>query len=117
MDLRELVEALLHGDTLSARQWVADASRCGLSWSELPSPDELSPVGRAVAAGVVEMMASRAGQPAPAWARTVPASPTPVFLVRAAETMPRLRRLCEEEGPAPLRKRRILAPPEFLTWA
>jgi len=31
--------------------------------------------------------------------------------------MPRLRRLCEEEGPAPLRERGILAPPEFLTWA
>ena len=117
MELRELVEALLEGDALRARQWVADAARCRLSWSELPTPKGLSPVARAVAASVVEMMASRAGQPAPLWAQTAPASPTTVFLVRAAQTMPRLRRLCEEEGPEPLRKRRILAPPEFLTWA
>jgi hypothetical protein len=117
MELRDLVEALLQGDTLRARQWVADAARRGLSWSDLPSPKELSPVARAVAASVVEMMASRAGQPAPPWAEAVPASPTTVFLVRAAESMPRLRRLCEEEGPAQLRKRRLLAPPEFLTWA
>jgi hypothetical protein len=117
MDLRDLVDALLRGDTLEARQWVIDAARNGLSWSELPSPEGLSPVGRAVAAGVVELMASRAGQPAPAWALAAPASPTTVFLVRAAETMPRLRRLCEEEGPAPLRKRGLLAPPQFLTWA
>ena len=117
MELRDLVDALLRRDTLAARQWVADAARRGLSWSQLPSPEGLPPVGRAVAAGVVELMASRAGQPAPAWASAVPASPTRVFLVRGAETMPRLRRLCEEEGPAPLRKRGILAPPEFLTWA
>jgi hypothetical protein len=117
MDLRDLVDALLRGDTLEARQWVADATRGGLSWSQLPSPEGLSPVGLAVAAGVVELMASRARQAAPGWASAVPASPTKVFLVRAAETMPRLRRLCEEEGPAPFRKRGILAPPEFLTWA
>jgi hypothetical protein len=117
MEIRDLVQALLQGDTLRARQWVADAARCGLLWSEVPSPRGLTPVAHAVAAGVVEMMASRAGQPVPSWAQAAPASPITVFLVRAAETMPRLRRLCEEEGPMPLRKRRILAPPEFLTWA
>lgn len=117
MELRDLVDALLRGDTLEARQWVCDAARTDFSWSELPSPEGLSPVGRAIAAGVVELMASRAGQAPPEWTSVVPASPTRFFLVRAAETMPRLRRLCEEEGPAPLRKRGILAPPEFLTWA
>jgi hypothetical protein len=40
-----------------------------------------------------------------------------VFLVRAAESMPRLRRLCEEQSPEPLRRRRLLAPPDFLTAA
>ncbi|MEE8583936.1 MAG: hypothetical protein V3T83_03695 [Acidobacteriota bacterium] len=41
----------------------------------------------------------------------------PVYLVRAALSMPRLRRLCRQEGPEPLRWRGILAPPEFLTMA
>jgi hypothetical protein len=31
--------------------------------------------------------------------------------------MPRLRRLCESEGPEPLRRRGLFAPPEFLTHA
>jgi len=37
--------------------------------------------------------------------------------VRAALTMPRLRRLCEVEGPEPLRRRAVMAPPDFLTIA
>jgi hypothetical protein len=117
MELRDLVQALLRGDALEARQWVADAARAGLAWSQIPRPEGLSAEGQAVAAGVVELMASRAGQRPPSWTSSVPASPTLVFLVRASERMPRLRRLCEEEGPLPLRERGILAPPEFLTFA
>jgi len=34
---------------------------------------------------------------------------------RAAKAMPRLRRLFEQDGPEPLRRRGILAPPALLT--
>jgi hypothetical protein len=81
------------------------------------SPSDLDPVGRAVAASVVEMIAERQGGNPPSWTSRVPPDPTRLFLVRAAESLPRLRRLCEEEGPEPLRRRRILAPPDFLTAA
>ena len=37
--------------------------------------------------------------------------------VRAADSLPRLRRLCEEEGPEPLRRRGLLVPLDFLTAA
>ena len=117
VDLLDLVKALLSYDALSARQWLADAERSGFTWLEVPVPSGLDPTSSALAAGVTELLASRAGQVPPAWTAKVPAAPERVFLVRAAEVMPRLRELCEREGPEPLRRRGLLAPPEFLTFA
>lgn len=116
MDLRELVAALLRHDALAARQWVADAARTRIVWSEVARPD-LGPLELAVAAGIAELLASRSRQAPPAWTVSVPAAPESVYLLRAAAALPRLRRLCETEAPEPLRRRRIFAPPEFLTAA
>jgi len=71
----------------------------------------------AVSAGVVEMLAQRMNQEPPSWVKDVGGSPVIIYLVRSAKRMPRLRTLCELEGPEPLRKRKIFAPPEFLTIA
>jgi hypothetical protein len=117
MDIRELVQALSAGDALAARQWVADAEREQLRWPEMTAPQSLSTDEMAVAAGVVELLAHRAGQSPPPWTAGVQAASRAIFLVRAAAAMPRLRRLCEEEGPEPLRRRRVFAPPGFLTAA
>src|ERR1700756_2893067 len=67
MDLRSLVEAVLRGDLLTARQWIADARRELLIWTPLPYPREL--VGRelTVAAGLAELLADRAGAARPRW--------------------------------------------------
>lgn len=117
MDLRSLVQALIDGDALRARQLTADAMRNATSWAEVPRPIGCGPVELAVSAGIVELLASRANQSPPSWTEAVGHSPTPIYLTRAALTMPRLRRACEAEGPEPLRRRRIFAPPEFLTMA
>lgn len=117
MRLDDLVAALLRHDTLAARQWVSDAGRTRFDWQSVAAPGETDPLARAIAAGVTELLARRAGQEPPAWTRSVPALAEPFFLVRAAASMPRLRRLCESEGPEPLRRRGLLAPPEFLTAA
>ena len=71
----------------------------------------------AVAAALVELFAERAGQAAPDWTREVLPAPEPLFLLREAGTMKRLRKLCEEQSPLPLRRRRIYVPPDFLTFA
>jgi hypothetical protein len=115
--LEDLVDALLCHDQLAARQWVADAGREKFEWRNVPVPSGLDAIGLAVGAGVAELLASRAGQTPPDWTAAVPALPEPFLLVEAAARMPRLRQLCELEGPEPLRKRRLLAPPEFLTAA
>jgi len=117
MDLRDLVRALLSFDALAARQWLADAQRSGFVWAEVPAPVGLDTTELATAAGVAELLAARAGQPPPGWAASVPPAPRRLFLVRAASSMPRLRSLCEREGPEPLRRRGLLAPPEFLSIA
>lgn len=117
MDLEDLVRALLGFDALSARQWLADAQRSGLVWTEIPAPAGLDATELATAAGVAELLAARTGQAPPAWAASVPPAPQRLFLVRAAASMPRLRALCEREGPEPLRRRGLLAPPEFLSIA
>lgn len=117
MDLRDLVKALLAYDALEARQWVADALRANLVWKDLEAPKGLDQTAFSLAAGVVELLAERAHQPAPAWTAQAEPLVKPHFLVRAAETMPRLRRACEREGPEPLRRRGFLAPPGFLTAA
>ena len=117
MDLRDLVRALLGFDALTARQWLADAQRAGLVWAEVPAPAGLDATELAAAAGVAELLASRSGQPAPDWTAAVPPAPQRLFLVRAASTMPRLRAACEREGPEPLRRRGLLAPPDFLSVA
>jgi hypothetical protein len=117
VDLRDLVHALLRFDALTARQWLADATRSGLVWSEVPPPLGLDATESALAAGVVELLASRSGQAPPGWAAAIPGAPKSLCLVRSATTMPRLRVACEQEGPEPLRRRGFFAPPDFLTIA
>jgi hypothetical protein len=117
MDLRDLVRALLQRDTLTARQWVADAAREPIIWVDVPRPVGWTALELVVAAGVAELLASRSAQRAPSWTTAIDEAPIPFYLVRAAETMPRLRQSCETEGPESLRRRRIYAPPEFLTIA
>ncbi len=117
MQIQTLIEALMSFDVLRARQWVADAMRMPISWSEVARPAGMDAEHLAVAAGVVELMAERSGQQSPSWTVEVGESPRRIYLVRAAESMPRLRQLCEEEGPVPLRRRHIMAPPEFLSVA
>ena len=117
MDLRDLVLSLISMDALAARQWVADAESASLQWSDISAPEGFDQTAMAIAAGIVEMLAQRAGQLPPKWTASVPPAPRHFFLVRAANEMPRLRRLCEENGPEPLRRRKIFAPPDFLTAA
>src|SRR5436305_7892530 len=55
MELHRLVEAILAGDLLTARQWVADARRERWTWHDVVQPRELSGRELTVAAGLVEL--------------------------------------------------------------
>ena len=117
MDLRALVEAILGGDLLTARQWVADAHRERLDWQNLEYPRGFSDREITVAAGVIELLARRAGKKPPAWTEGVGAGREPLVLDPGLEHMPRSLAHAKISGPEPLRKRNLIALPDFLDMA
>jgi hypothetical protein len=81
----------------------------------MEKPEGLSEDELALAAGLVEMMAERAGQLPPDWTASVTRQGEPIYLFDPS--LFRSRRMAEEGGPEPLRRRGIYAMPNFLTWA
>jgi hypothetical protein len=115
MDLRELVRAILSGDLLTARQWVADAQRAGMQWEKLRQPLGLDVREMTVAAGVAELLATRAGAAPPPWTASIGSSDEPLFLDPGLQDMPRTLAHAKAEGPEPFRRRNLIASPDFLT--
>ena len=117
MDLRNLVEAVLTGDLLTARQWVSDARREDVRWSTVPAPPDLTDRQLTVAAALVELFAQRAGEQPPLWSTTIGGEREPIVLDPGLEDMPRSFALAKTAGPEPLRKRNLVALPDFLDVA
>ena len=117
MDVPELVHALLAGDLLTARQCVADAQRARVQWQQLERPCGLSDREMSVAAGIVELLASRTGGTPPPWTKTVGAVREPLILDPGLEQMPRSFARAKTAGPEPLRRRNLIALPDFLDVA
>jgi hypothetical protein len=115
MDLRELVRAILAGDLLVARQWVADAERAGVRWENVGKPAGLDEREMTVAAGVAELLAKRAGTIPPSWTASVGAMIEPLFLDPGLQDMPRTLAHAKSEGPEPFRRRNLIASPDFLS--
>lgn len=117
MDIRELVHALLTGDLLAARQYVADAQRMRVQWDHLEQPSGLTEREMSVAAGLVELFALRAGATPPSWTKTIGAVQELLVLDPGLEQMPRsFARACSA-GPEPLRRRNVVVSPDFLDVA
>jgi hypothetical protein len=112
--MHELVTALLQHDALHARHLVMALDREPATWQQIQKPCGWQEEELSLAAGVIETMCERRGLSPPEWTREIPAIAQPRYLVQAAETMPRLRKLCEEAGPEALRRRNFYAPPDFL---
>jgi len=117
MDVSELVRSLLAGDLLAARQWVSDAQRAQVRWETLERPDGLSEREMSVAAGIVELLASRSGSTPPPWTRTIGAVRELLILDPGLEQMPRSFARARSAGPESLRKRNLIALPDFLDVA
>lgn len=117
MGVEAIATAILRGDALAARSlthdWLAGMPQVAAE----PAPTSRDARVRAVAASLIELFAERISQTAPAWSGGVGPVEEPIYLLAAARTMPRLRRMCEDESPAPLRRRRLLAPRDLLTFA
>jgi len=70
-----------------------------------------------VAAAIVELFADRAGAKPPAWTSAVGAEDEPVVLDPGLEQMPRSLAQAKAFGPELLRKRNLVALPDFLDVA
>jgi hypothetical protein len=115
--IEQIAEAALQRDNLRLRSLVQDLVHTNVDWSSLPRPTTNDTRLLAIAASLTELLAERQHQNPPAWTKQVGALKEPFFLVRSAETMKRLRVLCETQSPEPMRKRRLYAPPNFLEFA
>lgn len=112
-----LAEAALNGDALALRALAQEIIAYSEPLTQLPPPEYRDAWHRSVAAALVDLLAERSGQPGPGWTESVPIAPGTRHLLAAAATLPRLRRLCEEASPLPLRRRGLFAPPNYLSMA
>ena len=117
VNLEQIATAVLNGNALDARSLVQDWMNALPHLRDVRQPTSPDAKVLAVAASLMELFAERTGQPVPPWTDKIAPLAEPLFLVGAARNMPRLRALCENESPAPLRKRRIFAPPNYLMFA
>jgi hypothetical protein len=117
MDIRDLVHALLRGDLLAARQYVADARRMRIQWDRVEQPRDLTEQQMSVAAGLIELLASRAGTTPPIWTKSVGPVRELLVLDPGLDQMPRSFARARTAGPEPLRTRNMVAPPDFLDVA
>jgi hypothetical protein len=114
MELRDLVRAILSGDLLVARQWVADARRARLEWELFARPSGLDAREMVVAAGMAELLAARAGSTSPAWTASVGPHTEQLVLDPGLAEMSRSFQHAKAEASEALRKRNLVAPPDFL---
>jgi hypothetical protein len=114
MDLRDLVRAILSGDLLTARQWVADAQRARIQWDRVDRPSGLDDREMAVAAGVAELLAGRVGSPPPPWTVSIGPYAEPLFLDPGLQELPRTLAHAKVAGPEPFLRRNLIATPDFL---
>ena len=113
----ELARLVLSGDSLRARSVMQDMLSESPCVSDWPKPESADLSVLTLAAALVDLCAERLSQCAPEWTREVGPSPEPVYLLKSAVSMRRLRTLCETQSPGPLRRRGFYAPPNFLQSA
>jgi len=113
----QIAVAALNRESLLLRSLTQDLLSENPNLSEYPRPETNDSRILSAAASLVELFAFRLRQAPPLWTRDVGPLPEPIYLLKAAESMKRLRVLCENESPEPLRKRGFYAPPNFLEFA
>lgn len=115
--IEQIAAAALAGKGIATRSLVQDFFREKPNLIDIPRPNIDDVQLLAACASLIELFASRLEQKAPPWTNNVAPLPEPLFLLKSAATMKRLRELCEKESPEPLRKRGFYAPPNYLEFA
>lgn len=117
VSIEQLANAALNGESLLLRSLTQDLLREQPHLNVYPKPQTQDVRVLATSAALLELLATRLRQAPPLWTKDVGPLPEPIYLLKAAASMKRLRTLCETEAPEPLRKRGLYAPPNFLEFA
>jgi hypothetical protein len=115
--IEQMAEAAVSQDHIRLRSLVQDLIRSNIEISKLSPPQSRDSHVRVISASIAELLAARQGQQPPAWTKEIGALNEPFFLLKSADHMKRLRKLCETQSPEPMRKRNLYAPPHFLEFA
>lgn len=115
--IESVAQSALTKDNLNTRSLVQDFLRNHPDFSDIPRPQFSDQATLAIAAALLELFALRQQKKAPSWTSDVGGVSEPVFLLKSATKMKRLRELCLQESPEPLRKRLFFAPPDYLDFA
>lgn len=114
--IEDLATAVLEYDSLLARTLVQEYYDPKLALAHIEKPVTEDRDILVTSAALIEMLSMRRGQNPPAWTADVGPLLHSRYLLKAAVSMQRLRRMCETEAPEPLRKRGLFAPPNFLEF-
>jgi len=115
--IEEIAEAAIQQDHLRLRSLTQDLIRSKAPINLLLPPQTTDLRLLALSASIAELLAQQQGEQPPAWTNDIGALSEPFYLLKSAESMKRLRELCETQSPAPMRKRKFYAPPHFLQFA
>lgn len=114
--IEDLAMAVLEYDNLLARTLVQEYYDPHLALAHIEKPVTEDRDILVTSAALLELLSLRRGQTPPAWTAGVGPLLHSRYLLKAAASMQRLRRMCETEAPEPLRKRGLFAPPNFLEF-
>ena len=117
IQIEEIATQALAHNSLQVRSLLQEFLRQKNILADTPQPQVENKDILAFSAALLELLGERLSEQAPSWTANIGPARQPIFLVQAAQRMPRLRALCEESAPEPLRKRRLYAPPNYLEFA
>jgi hypothetical protein len=112
-----LAQAAIQRDALAVRSAAQDLLHTYPRIEDIPFPASLDLRLQIVAAALTELLAERTHQQPPPWTANLGMLDEPFHLLASAIRMPRLRATCERESPEPLRRRKLYAPADYLTFA
>ena len=117
VQIEQLARAALNRDSLELRSLVQDFLRSQPKLAEVPPLQSEDESLLAMSAALLELLALPTNQAPPPWTASVGPVKEPFYLLKSAAQMKRLRQLCQQESPEPLRKRSFFAPPDYLAFA
>ena len=117
VSILDLVQAILAERDLEARQLVMDLQDITQSFSNVAKPDTQNPEELIVAAALVELFAIRREELPPSWTQQIAGLNKPRYLLGDPNRYPRFYARCVQESPEPLKRRNLIAPRDYLTFA